>query len=266
MKLISAPIVSSKEIMPQTWLLWLEAPEIATEARPGQFVTIRCGERLLLRRPFAIHKVKTPNLALLFTVVGEGTRWLSNRKEGEPLDILGPLGNGFRLLPCFRRLLLVAGGIGIAPLAALAEKALANGYAVKLLLGAKTSAKIYPAELIPEKVELTLATEDGSAGEKGLITDLLPRFLDWAEQIFACGPIPMYRTLATMQLDDKPVQILLEQVMGCGVGVCRGCSVPTRHGLKSVCQDGPVFDLGEIIWEEIKEPVGRAKMVLTESV
>lgn len=123
-------------------------------------------------------------------------------------------------------------------------------------IGAESSSQLYPEELVPKGVELIRITEDGSAGEKGMVTDFLPQMADWADQIFACGPIPMYRAMAEMdaELGNKPVQVLLEQVMGCGVGACRGCAVPTTQGMKLVCQDGPVFDLTEIIWKEIREP------------
>jgi dihydroorotate dehydrogenase electron transfer subunit len=258
MKQILGPIISDAEVMPRVHLLWLEAPEIAAEAQPGQFVTLRCGEgfEYLLRRPFSIHRMEAGKLALVFRVVGKGTEWLSHRREGELLDLIGPLGNGFEVHQSSQNLLLIAGGIGIAPLVALAESALAGSYRVKLLLGAETSSQLYPENLIPKGLEFIPITEDGSAGEKGLITDLLPSVLGWADQAFACGPIPMYRAIAAMgiDLDNKSIQVLLEQVMGCGVGACHGCAIPTNQGMKLVCQDGPVFELREIIWGEIKEP------------
>ncbi len=126
---------------------------------------------------------------------------------------------------------------------------------MKLVMGAETAAKLYPQDFIHGGVEVICATDDGSAGEKGQATDFLPSLADWADQIFACGPIPMYRKMSEMGslLGDKPAQVLLEQVMGCGVGACRGCAVMTNKGIKLVCKDGPVFQLGEIIWEEVKE-------------
>ncbi|MFA4836047.1 MAG: dihydroorotate dehydrogenase electron transfer subunit [Dehalococcoidia bacterium] len=257
MKQITARIVSSSTVMPGVSLIWVEAPEIAAEARPGQFVTIRCGEGFepLLRRPLSIHRIKDGKLALLFAIVGQGTEWLSNRSAGDLLDIIGPLGNGFQIRKDTKKLLLVAGGIGIAPLAALAEKAIADGLAVKLLLGAATSAQLYPEAI--ENVEIIRATDDGSAGKKGMVTDLLPSLVPWADQIFACGPIPMYRAMVQMcaKFADKPVQVSLEQAMACGVGACRGCTILTNRGMKSVCQDGPVFELRDIEWEKVVPPV-----------
>ncbi|MDD5095783.1 MAG: dihydroorotate dehydrogenase electron transfer subunit [Dehalococcoidia bacterium] len=256
MKQIASRIISCAETMPRTYLIWVHAPEIAAEACPGQFVTIRCGEGFepLLRRPLSIHRIKDGNLALLFGVVGKGTEWLSRQSAGSSLDILGPLGNGFQIRKESKKLLMVAGGIGVAPLVALAERAIDEGLSVKLLLGARTSSHLY-AEAI-ENVEIIQVTEDGSAGKKGMATDLLASLAPWADQIFACGPISMYRAMANMKADlgNKPVQVTLEQIMGCGVGACRGCAVPTVRGMKMVCNDGPVFDLREIVWEEMKEP------------
>ncbi len=263
MKQIGAQILASSEVIPGVYLLWAQAAEIAASSQPGQFVTVRCGEGydLLLRRPLSIHRISQDGskLALLFAVVGRGTRWLSQRKQGESIDLFGPLGRGFVVEPGSRNLLLLAGGIGIAPLIYLAERALAAGCSVRLALGAETASQIYPLHLLPDGVELVIITADGSMGEQGLVTDLLPRFIDWADQIFACGPIPMYRNMAAMEL-AKPVQVLLEQVMGCGLGACRGCAIETKQGMKYVCKDGPVFELGEVIWEEIKEPLSRGQL------
>ncbi|MDD5094760.1 MAG: dihydroorotate dehydrogenase electron transfer subunit [Dehalococcoidia bacterium] len=257
MNQIKASIISSARVMPEVFLIWADAPEITADFRPGQFVTIRCGEGFdpLLRRPLSIHRIAADKLALLFSVVGQGTEWLSRHRAGDFLDILGPLGNGFQIRNDAKRLLLVAGGIGIAPLVALADQAVAQGLAVKLLLGARSSSQLYP--ITRQGVEFIPVTEDGSTGKKGMVTDMLPEFAPWADQIFACGPIPMYRQMANMKADlaTKPVQVTLEQIMGCGVGACRGCAVMTHSGMKNVCQDGPVFDLQKIVWEEIRAPL-----------
>ena len=254
MKQAFTPVVSRIELMPGIHLIRIEAAEIAGESCPGQFVTVRCGEDSLLRRPFSIHKAENGQMELLFATVGHGTEWLAHCEKGDSLDMLGPLGNGFEIYPNLRNLLLIAGGIGVAPLVCLAEKAVPDGFSVKLILGAATASQLY-AEAI-EGVEIIRITDDGSAGEKGLATDLLPSLAKWADQIFACGPIPMYRTMAGMadEFEGKSVQILLEQVMGCGVGACRGCAVPTKQGMKMVCQDGPVFDLREIDWAGMTAP------------
>ena len=248
-----ASITANTELMPPVHLMWLESPRLASQAQPGQFVMAHCGEDTLLRRPFSIHQLEGKRLALLFNVVGRGTHWLSQRQAGDNLDLLGPLGNGYTIYPDSKNRLLVAGGIGIAPLVFLAQKALKPGCSVTLLLGAQTKSQLYPKNLLPPEVKLITATEDGSAGKRGLVTDLLPDFSGWADQVFACGPLPMYQAMARMpQLRHKPVQISLEVRMGCGLGVCYGCTVKTRSGLKQVCKDGPVFNLNDILWEELR--------------
>ena len=235
--------------MPGAHLLWIEAPEIRATARPGQFVMVRCGEGYdpLLRRPLSIHRISHKGLALLFAVVGRGTDWLAGRREGETIDLLGPLGNGFSIHPQSKNLLLVAGGIGIAPLIFLADEATSERHNVTILLGAQRQAQLYPLDSIPSKVELHIVTEDGSTGRKGMVTDLLPDFAPHADQIFACGPPSMYIAMMNLEaLNDKPTQVSLETRMGCGVGACLGCAIETKEGMRRVCRDGPVFELGEL--------------------
>ncbi len=236
-------------------IIWLRCPEIAREARPGQFVMVRCGEECLLPRPFSIHQVNDQDgMALFFGVWedGRGTHWLSQRQVGDKIDLLGPLGNGFSIHPTSHNLLLVAGGIGIAPLYSLAQNAISKGCSVTILSGASTASQLYPTHLLPPKIKLITATEDGTAGEKGPITDFLPDYVNRADQVFACGPMLMYRVMSTQHLvKAKPVQISLEMRMGCGLGVCYGCTVKTKSGLKQVCKDGPVFDLDDILWDEL---------------
>jgi len=238
-----------------SWLIWLRCPEIAREVRPGQFVMVRCGEKLTLPRPFSVHRVKEDRVALFFAVWagGQGTGWLSQRKAGDSLELLGPLGNGYNIYPGSKNLLLVGGGMGVAPLYFLAEQARDQGYAVTLLLGAQTASQLYPAKLLPSGIELVIATDDGTAGKKGQVSALLPEYTGWADQIFACGPRAMYRDMARYcpPLKEKPVQVSLEARMGCGLGVCYGCTVRTKNGLRQVCKDGPVFNLNDLPAEEL---------------
>ncbi len=243
--------------MPGVCLMWLEVPEIAATSRPGRFVMVRCGVETMLRRPLSVHKVDGGKLALLFTIVGKGTRWLSQRKTGDIVDIFGPLGNGYTIYPDSKNLLLVAGGIGIAPLCFLTQEAERQKQPVRLLLGAPTRNQLYPKHLLPSGIKLVTATEDGTAGNRGMITDLLPDSILEADQVFACGPVSMYQTIANLSQHYpklKSAQISLEIMMGCGVGVCYGCTIKTKNGLKQVCKDGPVFDLSDldnINWDEL---------------
>ena len=223
---------------------------------------VRCGEDTLLRRPLSVHQVDGNKLALLFAIVGKGTRWLSQHQAGDIVDIFGPLGNGFAINPASQNLLLVAGGIGIAPLRFLADAAVKQPKKVTLLMGASSAVHLIPIApeprglltggVLPLNINITKATDDGSEGYKGLATDLIVDYIDRADQIYACGPLPMYQTMAQMpELRNKPVQISLEMRMGCGRGTCYGCTVKTKNGLKQVCKDGPVFDLEDILWGEL---------------
>lgn len=251
-----ATVVSNHEVMPKAYLIWLEAPQIASEARPGQFVMVNCGNTLVLPRPLSIHQRDDNKIALLFNIVGKGTRWLSQRCIGNTIDIFGPLGNGSSVLPETKNLLLVAGGIGIAPLYFLAQEALNEGRAVTLIFGTQSGSQLYPERHLPVGIKLAQATEDGTVGHHGLVTDLLPDYIDWADHVFACGPMPMYRDIYIQReklLKGKPLQVSLEVRMGCGLGVCYGCTVKTKSGLKQVCQDGPVFDLEDILFEKDNE-------------
>ncbi len=268
MKQISARVIENKQILLElqrpdarnilgSWIIWLRCPEIAREAKPGQFVMLCCGEECILPRPFSIHQVDgNGGIAIFFAVWegGKGTSWLSQRHVGDTVELFGPLGNGYSIHPASHNLLMVAGGIGIAPLRFLAEHVLNHGYSVKILLGAQTATQLYPRHLLPSEANLVISTEDGTAGKEGMITKLLPDFIGWADQIFACGPMPMYRDMANKYqqfLKHKPVQVSLEVTMGCGLGVCYGCTVKTKNGLKQVCNDGPIFDLDDILWDEL---------------
>jgi len=254
LKQISAPITSISQPMPGFFLVWLEAPEIADICKPGQFVMVGCGGGALLRRPFGIHQVNNQKVAILFQMKGAGTDWLSQRKSGDKLDILGPLGNGFSVKPESRHLLIIAGGIGVAPLTYLAQQALYEGRTVTMILGARTKETLYPGAFFSPQIEVAVTTDDGSSGFQGRVTDLLLRYVNPADQIFACGPLPMLIDMYQKRLmfQHKPVQVSLEVRMGCGLGICYGCSVKTTSGMKTVCKDGPVFDMEDINWDTVR--------------
>jgi dihydroorotate dehydrogenase electron transfer subunit len=239
-----------------TRLMWMDCPEIAAEARPGQFVMVRCGD-LTLPRPFSLHQVRQDSIALLYSVFaeGQGTTWLGERRADDKLAVLGPLGNGFTVDDSARRLLVVAGGIGVAPLHFLAQQAVDAGKKVTLMLGAQTGSLLYPRHLLP-RVDILTATDDGSAGYHGPVTALVKEHSRYADQVFACGPLAMYRDMAPKPeefgLEAKPVHVSLEAVMACGHGACYGCTIKTTRGLKQVCKEGPVFALDEVLWEEMR--------------
>ena len=267
MKQLKASVISSQEVMPGVYLIWPQCPAIASAARPGQFVMVKCGNDNLLRRPFSIHQVSDDKsrFALLYSVVGRGTQWLSKCKPGDELDVLGPLGNGFTILPEARNILLVGGGIGIAPIYFLGSYAIKKGIKITLGIGTSKGVSLLPLHNMVIKlrdlcknnkplVKIHPFSEDGAHGVKGLVTSLCESCADEVDQVFACGPTPMYHTMAKMpQLKGKPVQVSLEVRMGCGFGLCYGCTIKTKQGLKQICKDGPVFEMNDIIWDEFAE-------------
>jgi dihydroorotate dehydrogenase electron transfer subunit len=235
-------------------LMWLECPDIAREARPGQFVMVRCGD-LPLPRPISVHQVRGESIAFFFAVLadGKGTRWLSERQPEDKVSLFGPLGNGFNIPESSRELLLVGGGMGVAPLAFLAQRASSEGRKVTLLLGARTGGLLYSRRLLPQSVNFFAATDDGSAGQSGMVTSLISEQAPGADHVFACGPTVMLRQIAERRVEfglkGKPVQVSLEAIMACGHGVCYGCTHRTKQGLKQVCRDGPVFDIDDLVWD-----------------
>jgi len=262
MRQVKARILSNERVTKGRFKIRLEAPSVSKSARPGQFAMVKCSDGLapLLRRPFSFHRIEKKSFELFYQVVGKGTEILSKRKRGERLDIVGPLGNGFDA-PSTKRYplnaILVAGGIGVAPLLALAENLVYNieRLAVTVFIGAKKK-----GHLLCEKdfkrlgVKLYIATEDGSKGYKGLVTDLLKKTLSAKHyplnpKIYACGPRDMLKAAAEIaRTEHLPCEISLEERMACGIGACLGCAVRTLIGHKMVCKDGPIFNAGDIIW------------------
>ncbi len=272
MQIEQARIISLEEAYPNAYLIWLSCPPATKGARPGEFLMVHCNDSVfdgspngdlkvtatthdpLLPRPMSYHRFREQDgerqFSMLFDVRGRGTAWLSRRRPGDALSVLGPLGHGFVNKPRASNLLLVAGGLGVAGLLALADQAVSEGKSVTLLHGARTADQIFPSRLLPPQVELAVATDDGSAGHKGYVTDLLAQHLPWADEIFACGPNSMFASMAHVlrqQQSRKSVQVLMEEHMACGTGVCYGCAVfPRRGGVRLVCKDGPRFELREI--------------------
>lgn len=265
MKQLNARVISNEEVLhcegAVYFLMQLEAAAIAAAGRPGQFLMLKCGKNSLLRRPLSIHSASADGrVQLLYQVgvaaeggaEGKGTVWLSKLRKGDGVDVIGPLGNGFNIAAGSRSLLLAAGGIGIAPLGFLAERALSAGLEVVLLMGARSAAGMLPQNMLPSGTNCVFTTDDGSKGRKGLVTDILPQYLERADQVFACGPQPMLERMAAMPAaGSRPVQVSLEVRMGCGTGACYGCSIRTLRGMKRVCREGPVFDIKDIIWQEV---------------
>lgn len=247
---ILSQVLENRRVVKDIYLLTLRAPRIARAAKPGQFVHVRIGRSSdpLLRRPFSFHWVDGDNFEVLYGVVGRGTRLLSKLRTGETLDLLGPLGRAFDLKRA-KYPLLVAGGLGIAPLLFLTKKLSKKRPTV--LIGGLTQQQILCEKRIRALgAEVKIATEDGSLGTKGVVTDLLAGTVSSDHSVFACGPREMLKE--TKEICQKrgglPLQVSLEERMGCGVGACLGCGVrSTSGGYKRVCSDGPVFYSSEVI-------------------
>jgi dihydroorotate dehydrogenase electron transfer subunit len=283
MRLVRTELVDSREILPGQWLQSFHAPELATGSRAGQFVHVRTGDLsgLVLRRPFSINTADaaTGTITIHFRTIGRGTEWFTRLRPGDPVDMLGPLGRPFEVDSRSRHLLLIAGGLGMAGIRSLADEAIRDGRQVTVLFGAASARDVYPSSLLPDEVEYVIATDDGSVGHHGFVTELVPDYEAWADQAFACGPQPMLAALARLAAGrrdrlgvarlgrkrggGKPaalgsaaarrkafLQVSMEQNMGCAVGACLGCVVLGVTGQpQRVCREGPVFAAEEIAWD-----------------
>jgi dihydroorotate dehydrogenase electron transfer subunit len=283
MRLATAELVEQREILPGQWLQSYHAPDIASGSRAGQFVHIRTGDYsgMVLRRPFSVNTADpaTGTITIHFRVVGRGTDWFTHLRPGDQVDLLGPLGRPFEVDPRNRHLLLIAGGPGIAGVRMLADEAIRDGRQVTLLFGAASAREVYPTNLLPDELEYVVATDDGSIGHHGFVTELMPEYEAWADQAFACGPMPMLAALSRLEAGRRGrlgvaklrrkrgggkadpagspaarrkafLQVSLEQNMGCAVGACLGCVVMTTSGTpQRVCREGPVFASDELTWE-----------------
>ena len=223
------------------------------EGEPGQFVMVRgdFGNDPILPRAFSL--VESGDVgAILVRDVGKATRLLTAMRVGDPLFVLGPLGNRFETSPKRVKPFLVAGGVGVAPLIFLAERLNDRGIRSTFFYGGRTADDLLFTDRIAACAEIVLTSEDGSEGERGLVTAPLRRSLETEgrAELFACGPDPMLRALADMARDfGVPLQVALEQAMACGVGTCKGCAVHGTDGtFKYVCSDGPVFDAHRLKW------------------
>jgi dihydroorotate dehydrogenase electron transfer subunit len=242
------------------------APGIAARFKPGQFVSLAVGgpdTSMLLSRAFSIHDVRPDHggtVEFVFAVHGAGTRWLSERRARDAVDITGPLGRPFPLPRDAVSCLLIGGGYGSAPLFSLADRLIERGCTVDFLLGAGTGDRVFGAITARRTGRsATITTEDGSLGVRGMVTDMLGQVIHEArtDVIYACGPMGMLRQVTLLAgRYDIPVQVAVEEAMACGIGVCMTCVLPVvgSDGITRMvrsCVDGPVF-LGENVrWDEV---------------
>jgi dihydroorotate dehydrogenase electron transfer subunit len=262
-------ILDHQQVGSRFYQLTLLSKYIASHAAPGQFVEVKCSDSYepLLRRPISLHRINSEHetFELLYEVVGQGTEILSKYTVGADLDVLGPLGSGFKVDPAKKFHIMLGGGMGIAPMQALAEairgqvaSSKGQGKTVYALLGAKTKECLQgEAEMKKVADQTIVGTDDGTLGKKGFVSELLVELLDLGLRtsdlgqvaIYACGPKPMLKAVAEIAWQKKiDCQVSMEERMACGIGACKGCAVKTVSGYKMVCKDGPVFNAKEITW------------------
>jgi dihydroorotate dehydrogenase electron transfer subunit len=244
------------------------APGVAAGFRPGHFVAVAVGgenSSMLLRRAFALYGA-TPSGTFAGTVQfvvaehGPGTKWLVQRQTGESLDLVGPLGTPFALPAAPVPAVLVGGGYGTAPLIPLATALLAAGSPVEMIVGAASASRLF-GEMVAKRTigAVTVTTDDGSAGEQGLVTDVLPDAITRvnAEVVYACGPMAMLRAVADVaRAHAIHAQVAVEEAMACGIGVCMTCVLPVRGAdgasrFVRSCVEGPVFDAERVRWADV---------------
>jgi dihydroorotate dehydrogenase electron transfer subunit len=236
--LLDAPVAGKRQVARGMFVLSLRAPEIASSVRAGQFVNLGWSPGPLLRRPFSVYRTDGDNIEVVLKAVGVGTTQLLGMEAGDRVSCLGPLGRGFDLF-AGRSVVLISGGLGVAPMPLAAKEAMALGSHVTWVHGARTS-----DELCNETGgdEVVWATDDGSKGSAGTAVAAAPD----ADVVLACGPNPM---LAAVAERWPHAQVAVETYMGCGTGVCLGCAVPLkRGGYDRACSEGPVYRADDIDW------------------
>jgi dihydroorotate dehydrogenase electron transfer subunit len=252
MRIETVTLVSNEPAYEGARIAWFHAPGLAANVEPGQFVMVHCSREHkdpYFARAFSYHRIEGERFAILYNLVGRGTAWLAQLEPGDPVSMYGPLGKGFRLPPEPGNLLLIGGGVGIAPMVDLAERAVTARHSVVAMMGARTSSALLGPGAWPAEVEYVAVTEDGSAGPMGFVTQHLGKYQEWASKIYACGPNAMFQSLAeVLRFNGRRQQpeILMEENMPCGWGMCYGCAIFTRHGVKLCCKDGPRFNLFDV--------------------
>jgi dihydroorotate dehydrogenase electron transfer subunit len=239
------PVTGADTPQPGYRVLWIEDHELAARCVPGMFFELKADRRdqaNRLYKPISVYQVREGRMAFMVKEVGEGSKALCSLQPGDGVRLIGPLGNAFPLLNV-QNILLVSGGVGYPPLSFL-KSCLPPSSRVIHLHGGASAKDIFPCDIV--------CTEDGSAGSKGRVTDLVPSVIaeNRIQLVYSCGPQPMLKALARM-VEGIPHFVSLEAYMACGIGVCYGCSVPVGNEFKRVCKDGPVFNAADIDWEKL---------------
>ncbi len=243
-RIFDAEILSNEEVAEKIYRLTVDAPSLERNARAGQFVQVKISDEFTLRRPLGIASTISGHVKIFYRVVGRGTETLSTKKTGEHLNILGALGNGYSTRE--GKVLLVGGGMGLAPLLLAAEK-----FSADVLMGGRNQGEVlfWQEEFKPHADKIFITTDDGSYARKGFAVDLLPDILaaENYSAILTCGPEIMMRGVAKFAHEKNlPCEVSFERRMACGLGACLSCSIDTLNGRKKVCKDGPIFNAKEV--------------------
>lgn len=244
MKDVKFTVKSNTEIAKNVYKMTLSG-DISEITAPGQFVNLKI-DGLYLRRPISVNDAENGVLTLIYKVVGVGTEKMSKAREGDVFDILTGLGNGYNTEKSGDAPVLLGGGVGVPPLYMLAKKLISEGKKVSVVIGFNKAEEVFGEEDFKALgADVTVATVDGSLGEKGFVTDYLPENYSY---FYTCGPEPMLR--AVYKATKTSGQMSFEERMGCGFGACMGCSCKTVTGYKRICKDGPVLEKEEILWAD----------------
>lgn len=251
---VDLSVLSAERPTPQHVLLRLSSPVSLADVMPGQFVEVRIDgvPSTTLRRPVSINNVipERNEMWLLVHVVGDGTAWMAERKPGDVLNCVLPLGNGFTLPKTGERLLLVGGGVGTAPLLYLGKRCAELGATPVFLLGAKSKCDLMQLDEFEKIGRVCITTEDGSFGERGFVTDHFVMQGESFDRIQVCGPKPMMKAVARYAASAGiDCEVSLENMMACGLGACLCCVEKTVKGNLCVCKDGPVFNIKDLLWQ-----------------
>ncbi len=242
------PIIQNKLIQKDIYEMIIHAPKIAKDAKCGQFIHISLGDQsMLLRRPISISQIIDDKIVICYRINGNGTKLLSEKKINEELDIIGPLGNSFPLVNN-KKVLLIGGGIGVPPLLELAKK-LSKDNILNILLAFKNKDCIIYLEQFKKYGNVILTLDSGEMGFKGNAIDYLnTNQLDF-DVLYSCGPSILLQKLDEKYYKQKEGYLSFEERMACGIGACYGCVCHTKDNYKRVCKDGPIFKLGEMVYE-----------------
>ena len=240
-------LIKRTEIVPGIFDFTVESEKIAAETQCGQFLHINCGDKTFLRRPISICDAENGHVRFIFEVKGEGTTELSQKNEGDYIDILGPLGHGFEIKDKYRNPLIIGGGIGVFPLYKLAKEL---GGKANVFLGFRDKSRVVMEQEFTDISKMCIVgTDDGSYGYQGYVANAMEFFIqnNPCDVIFSCGPMPMLKAIkAIAEKNGIECQLSLEQRMGCGIGACLVCACETifegTNKYMRVCKNGPVFD------------------------